>query len=111
MINLCCYLAENYEDEFITATGDSCLTFSSQISAIKTASMMSDVGLNISQLHILLIIIRNKSDATLFEPENMMKILSGGMIIPNFSEYNYYHESGSKPELILFWVRDTVAIF
>ena len=49
MINLCCYLAENYEDEFITATGDSCLTFSSQISAIKTNSITSDVDLSIYQ--------------------------------------------------------------
>ena len=43
-----CYLAENYEDEFITAAGDSGLTSSDQMSAVKTASMMSDVGFNIS---------------------------------------------------------------
>ena len=30
---------------------------------------------------------------------------------PKFGEYNYYHETGTKPELILFWVRDTVAVF
>ena len=30
---------------------------------------------------------------------------------PKFGEYNYYHETGTKPELILFWVRDTVAFF
>ena len=23
----------------------------------------------------------------------------------------YYHEQGSKPEHILFWIRDTVAVF
>ena len=40
-INLCRYLAENYEDEFISATGDSGLTFSGQISAVETASLMS----------------------------------------------------------------------
>ena len=33
------------------------------------------------------------------------------MIIPKFGEYNYYHETGTKLELILFWVRDTIAIF
>ena len=47
-INVCRYVAENYEDEFITVAGDSGLTFSGQISAIETASMMSDIGLNIS---------------------------------------------------------------
>ena len=41
-------LAENYEDEFIAAAGDSSLTFSGQMSAIKSASVMSDVGLKIS---------------------------------------------------------------
>ena len=40
-----------------------------------------------------------------------MKLLSGDMIIPKFGEYNCYHETGSKPEHILFWVRDTVAVF
>ena len=59
-INLCCCLAENCEDEFITTTGDSCLTFSSQTSAVENASEMSDVGLNISQLRILIRILRNK---------------------------------------------------
>ena len=29
----------------------------------------------------------------------------------NFFEYNYHHETGPKPELILFWVRETVAVF
>ena len=41
IINLCCCLAETYEDEFISAAGDS-----SQMSAVETASIMSDVGLN-----------------------------------------------------------------
>ena len=40
-----------------------------------------------------------------------MKSLSGDMIIPKFGEYNYYHEAGTKPELILFQVRDIVAVF
>ena len=47
----------------------------------------------------------------MFEPENIMKSLSGDMILPKFGEYKYYHETGSKPEHILFWVRDTVAVF
>ena len=41
----------------------------------------------------------------------MIKNLSGDMIIPKFGEYNYYHETESKPELILFWDPDTVAVF
>ena len=59
-INLCRYLAEKYEEEFISATRDSGLTFSGQMSADETASMMSDVDLNIYQLRIILRILRNK---------------------------------------------------
>ena len=34
------------------------------------------------------------------------------MILPKFGEYKYNNiEKGSKPEHILFWVCDTVAIF
>ena len=110
-INLCRYLVENYEDEFITAAGNSGLSFSGQMSAIETTSMMSDVGLNISQLCILLRILRNKLGAKIFEPENIMKSLSGDMILPKFGEYKYYNEIGSKPEHILFQIRDTVTIF
>ena len=40
-----------------------------------------------------------------------MKRISGDMILPKFGEYKYYHEIGSKPEHILFWIRDTVATF
>ena len=68
-INLCRYLVENYKDEFITAAGDCGLIFSGQVSSVETASMMSDVGLVISQLRILLRILRNKLDAKIFEPE------------------------------------------
>ena len=111
-INLCRYLAENYEEEFISAAGDSGLTFSGQMSAVETASMMSDVGLNISQLRILLRILRNKLGAKMFEPENVMTSLSGDMILPKFGEYKYNNmEKETKPEHILFWVRDTVAVF
>ena len=33
------------------------------------------------------------------------------MILPRFGEYNNYNEAGSKPGLILFWVRDIVAVY
>ena len=38
----------------MSTAGESGLTFSGQMSAVETASMMSGVGLNISQLHIFL---------------------------------------------------------
>ena len=81
------------------------------MSAVETASMMSDVGLNISQLSILFKKLRNKLGAKMCEPESIMKSLSGDMIFLKFGEYKYYHEVGSKPEYILFWIRDTVAVF
>ena len=81
------------------------------MSAIESTSMMSDIGLNISQLRVLLRILRNKLGAKMLEPEKMIKSLSGDVIIPNFGEYNYHHETGTKPELILFWARDDVAVF
>ena len=81
------------------------------MSAVETASMMSDFGLNISQLRILLRILRNKLGTKMFEPENIINSLSGDIILPKFSEYKYNHEKGSKTEHILFWVRDTVAAF
>ena len=109
-INLCRYLADNYEDKFIIAASDSGLTFSGQMSAVETASMMSNVGLNISQLHIILRILRDKLGANVFEPENIIKILSGDMILPKFGEYKYCNEIGSKSEHILFWIRDTKII-
>ena len=51
-MNLCRYLADNYEDKFIAAAGDSGLTLSDQKSTVETTSMMSDVSLNISQLRV-----------------------------------------------------------
>ena len=48
MINLFPYLADCCEDEFVSAAGDSGLTFSGSISTIETASMMNDVSINIS---------------------------------------------------------------
>ena len=47
----------------------------------------------------------------MFESEKLLKSLSGKMIIPKFGEYNYYHETGTKPELILFRVSNTVVVF
>ena len=47
----------------------------------------------------------------MFEPKYLMKALSDDMILSEFIEYNYYHEARSKPELILFWVRDSVAVY
>ena len=41
----------------------------------------------------------------------MMKRLSVDVVTPKFGAFNYYHETGTTPELILFWVRDTIAVF
>ena len=65
------------------------------MSAFETVSMTNGVGINISPLRILLKILRYKIGANLFEPETKM-----------IGEYNYIHEFDSKPELILYWVRD-----
>ena len=109
---MCRDLADNYEDEFISTAGDSGLTLSGQMSAVETESLISDVGLNISQLRILLRILCNKLSTKMCEPENIMKSLSGDIILPKFGEYKYNNmKKGSKPEHILFWVRDTAAIF
>ena len=72
------------------------------MSAIEIASMMSDVGLNISQLCIIFRILQNEVNTKKIEPEKAMKSLSGDMIIQKFDESNYYHETGTKRELILF---------
>ena len=37
--------------------------------------------------------------------------LRGEMIAPQFSEYKYTHETGTQPESILYWVRDSTVIF
>ena len=62
MIN-CHYLADNFEDEFMSAASDTDLEFPGQMISVETTSMMSDVRLNISQLHILLRILRYKLGA------------------------------------------------
>ena len=73
--------------------------------------MINDFGINISQLRILLRILRHKISAELFEPESKMIDLCGEMIVPQFGEYKYIHEVSSKPELILYWIRNSTAIF
>ena len=40
-----------------------------------------------------------------------MKSLSRDMILSKLGEYKYYHETGTKPGIILCWVRDTIAVF
>ena len=100
-MNLCHYIAECYENDFVSATGDSGLTFSSSMSTIETASMMNDVGIHISQLRIILRVLRHKIGAKLFEPESKMTNICGEMIVPQFGEYKYIDDIGSKPELIL----------
>ena len=37
--------------------------------------------------------------------------LCGEMIVPQFGKYNYIHELDSRSEPILYWVRDSTAIF
>ena len=37
--------------------------------------------------------------------------LRGEIISSQFGEYKYTHETGTKPESILYWVRDSTAIF
>ena len=62
-------------------------------------------------MRILLRVLRHKIGAKLFEPESKMVDLHGEMIVPQFGEYKYIHETGSKPEMILYWVRDSTIIF
>ena len=100
-INLCHYLAENYEEEFISTAGGSGLIFSGQMSAIATANIMSDVGLKISQLRILLRILQNKIGVKKIESKKMKKMFNSDMIIPKFGECNYYHEA--EVNLTLFY--------
>ena len=52
------------------------------MSAIETASMMNYVGINISQLRILLRILRHKIGTKFFEAETKMTDLYGDMIVP-----------------------------
>ena len=74
------------------------------MSVVETAILMSDVGLNISQLRILLRILRFKLDAKMVWVEicYFQSLVNINIII---------WKKGTKPEHILFWVRDTVAIF
>ena len=55
--------------------------------------------------------MRHKIGAKLFEPESKMVDLRGEMIVPQFGEYKDIRSIGSKPELILYWIRDSTEIF
>ena len=104
IVNVCLYLADTYEDDFISAASNY-----GQMSVVETTSMINDVGLNIS--YIFHRILRNKLGAKIFEPEHLMKGLSGDMILPRFEGYHYYHEAKNKSELISFSVRDIIAVY
>ena len=84
LINLCHYIAEYYEDEFVLAAGDSGLTFCCSMFVIETESMTIDVGINILQLLILLGILGHKICAKLFESQSKMIDLCVEMISPQF---------------------------
>ena len=47
----------------------------------------------------------------MIQPESKMIDLCGKMIVPQFGEYNIIYELDSKPNFILYWVRDYTAIF
>ena len=81
------------------------------ISTIETASMMNDVCLNISQLSILFRILRHTIGDKLIEPESKITDLCGEMIVPQFEEYKHIHKISNKPDLILYYIRDSVTIF
>ena len=46
----------------------------------------------------------------MFEPDYNMKELCEETILPEFGEYSYIHEDCSKPELIVFRIRDPIDI-
>ena len=62
-------------------------------------------------MHILLRIVRHNIGTKLFDPETKTTDLCGEMIASLVDEYKDVNEVGSKLELILYWVRDYVAIF
>ena len=45
--HLCYYLAKRHEEECVLTTGDASLTFSGEMSYVKTDNLMSNIGLNI----------------------------------------------------------------
>ena len=59
-IKLFHYLAYNFEGVFISTVGDPSFIFSSKKINTESTSTISDVGLNISELRILLQILRQK---------------------------------------------------
>ena len=74
------YITEFYKNDFISAAGDSGLAFSDQMSTIETASMMNGGGINITQLRVLLRILRHKICTKVFESETKITDLCGKMM-------------------------------
>ena len=74
------------------AVGDVGLKLSSKMTSIETTSMMSVVGLSISQLRIFLRILRYKLVVKIFELEYKMKELCREMVSQQFGKYCYIHE-------------------
>ena len=86
------------------------LPFLGKMSYVETASMMSDIGLIISQLCIIFRMLRYNIGATFFEPESKMKEY-GKAILLSFDEHMYTHDVEITSELILYLIRDYVSIF
>ena len=63
------------------------------------------------QLHSLLRVLQNKLGVKKIEHEKMIQILSEDIVIPKFGEYDYYYETGTKSEPILFWVPNNISVF
>ena len=66
-------------------------------------NMTSGADLNISQLSILLRILRHKLGVKIFEPEKEMKELYVEIIQPDFGEYMNHYKVDIKPEPFLIW--------
>ena len=56
---------------------------------METIIIMSDIGLNILELRILLHILRYKIDAKMFEQRIIMKKFSRKLIKPQVGQYAY----------------------
>lgn len=100
-IKICRRISETYENSTLSVTGDFDPTLSGQIVGIETVSMTSGADLNISQLSILLRILRHKLGVKIFEPEKEMKELYVEIIQPDFGEYMNYYKVDIKPEPFL----------
>lgn len=82
------------------------------MTTVETTNMISDVGLNTTQVLIDIRISRHKLGVILMlESKIKLETSCSEMIQPEFGEYKVYYEVGIKPELLLYWVRHAVAIF